>query len=330
MNVSNPSINVKTREMRVVRVMEMRRPKKMMGEEHTATTPASLRSLLRDVRAVGVDKDGCLIDNSLLNDENRRRGFERAGLGYDFDAAVTYKLGGVSNRFNKGPDQIKALLAVNRHLSSMPGAGITPNELLHTIIIGKDAERQLDRLIQMHIRDSDTSIINEIYWWDKGAFYNSEEALPYLKAYPGARDAIRELHQTLDGRVAIVTNTPTRRAVYRDLTKVLEFEGEVAERIVVISGEEVTERKPSPQGLNLAMASLGVRPGETAYVGDTRTDIETARNAGTIAVALLSGQGTELHLNGVRPDMMARDIVEFAGMLRDAKRHNISYFLPAR
>ena len=45
--------------------------------------------------------------------------------------------------------------------------------------------------------------------------------------------------------------------------------------------DDVTESKPHPEALLLALADLGVAPGETIYVGDTLVDLEMATAAGT-------------------------------------------------
>lgn len=48
-------------------------------------------------------------------------------------------------------------------------------------------------------------------------------------------------------------------------------------------------RKPDPTGLLNMLNDLGVSPAEAAYVGDSASDIETARAAGTAAVAVTWG-----------------------------------------
>lgn len=68
---------------------------------------------------------------------------------------------------------------------------------------------------------------------------------------------------------------------------------------VVISGDDVTRRKPDPQGLELALAALDVAAGEALYVGDAAADWEMARLAGMRFVGVPSkfgalGEGCEL------------------------------------
>lgn len=54
--------------------------------------------------------------------------------------------------------------------------------------------------------------------------------------------------------------------------------------------------KPSPAMLLELMAELGARPAETLMVGDSRWDLEMARNAGVDSVAVLGGASVEVEL----------------------------------
>jgi len=58
---------------------------------------------------------------------------------------------------------------------------------------------------------------------------------------------------------------------------------------VIVGGEDVSEHKPAPQGIEQAMTALRLTPSETLYVGDTTIDAETAARAGVAFLAVLSG-----------------------------------------
>ncbi|MCB1097324.1 MAG: NUDIX domain-containing protein [Verrucomicrobiae bacterium] len=51
-----------------------------------------------------------------------------------------------------------------------------------------------------------------------------------------------------------------------------------------------------------------LRPDETAFVGDMEHDIETARSAGVLSVAVLTGYDSREALSAVEPDIMANDL----------------------
>lgn len=57
---------------------------------------------------------------------------------------------------------------------------------------------------------------------------------------------------------------------------------------VIVTGDEVKEPKPAPDGVLLALRSLSIEPSEALYVGDTLVDEELARRAGVAFVAIAS------------------------------------------
>lgn len=64
----------------------------------------------------------------------------------------------------------------------------------------------------------------------------------------------------------------------------------------VVSGADVSRRKPDPEGLYLCLNSLGVDASDAVYVGDTSIDMQASRAAGMTAVAVLSGAGNSAAL----------------------------------
>lgn len=58
---------------------------------------------------------------------------------------------------------------------------------------------------------------------------------------------------------------------------------------VVIGGEDVTQHKPDPEGLQRAKERLNSSSSQTLYIGDSVIDAETAQRGGIPFVAVLSG-----------------------------------------
>lgn len=58
---------------------------------------------------------------------------------------------------------------------------------------------------------------------------------------------------------------------------------------VIIGAEDVSEHKPNPKGLLLAMERLNCVPQNCLYVGDSVTDAKTAQRADIDFIAVLSG-----------------------------------------
>jgi phosphoglycolate phosphatase/pyrophosphatase PpaX len=55
----------------------------------------------------------------------------------------------------------------------------------------------------------------------------------------------------------------------------------------VFADEDVSDGKPHPEGVLAALAALGVRPEEAAYVGDSPVDLAAARAAGVAFAGVL-------------------------------------------
>lgn len=58
---------------------------------------------------------------------------------------------------------------------------------------------------------------------------------------------------------------------------------------LVIGSREVSRLKPHPEPLLLALARLGLEPGQAVYVGDSLTDARAAQAAGVGFIAVLNG-----------------------------------------
>ncbi len=74
---------------------------------------------------------------------------------------------------------------------------------------------------------------------------------------------------------------------------------------VLVSGDTIAEKKPSPRPLLYACDIAGMQPAETIYVGDDPRDIEAANAAGMVSVAARYGyyDATE------NPDNWGADLV---------------------
>ncbi|MFN8650280.1 MAG: HAD-IA family hydrolase [Gemmatimonadales bacterium] len=107
--------------------------------------------------------------------------------------------------------------------------------------------------------------------------------------YPRAREAL-ERFRAAGVALACVTNKESRHA-----HRVLEVTGLSEYFALVIGGDTLPIKKPDPGVLGYVIETLGGTAARTAHVGDSRIDIEAARNAGVAAWAVPYGY------NGGRP-----------------------------
>src|ERR1035437_2664833 len=78
---------------------------------------------------------------------------------------------------------------------------------------------------------------------------------------------------------------------------------------IVVGADNVSESKPDPEGLLLAMRSLSVNSSAVLYIGDHLVDAETAQRAGVGFVAVLSGRHSRNHFQKV-PHLAILDTVQ--------------------
>ena len=77
---------------------------------------------------------------------------------------------------------------------------------------------------------------------------------------------------------------------------------------VVICNEHVANKKPHPEGLEIALARLGSRGDESAYVGDAPEDIEMGKRANILTVGVRSNYPSSARLLSSAPDIYLESI----------------------
>ncbi len=118
----------------------------------------------------------------------------------------------------------------------------------------------------------------------------AEHYLDDSAPYPGMTDTLNWL-KSQGISIACITNKPK---VPTDKTLAEAF-GELHFDYVVCD-DGIIPRKPDPTGCRMAMEALEINAGEVVYLGDTKTDMLTAANAGLISVGCLYGFRDEQEL----------------------------------
>jgi phosphoglycolate phosphatase len=115
--------------------------------------------------------------------------------------------------------------------------------------------------------------------------YYEEHKMDSTCAYSGIPDALAALSRK-KVPMAVLTNKPVKISV-----RILESLGLASYFRVIYGGNSFETKKPDPFGANKILAEFGAQPRETMIVGDSEVDVQTARNAGTIAAAVNYGFG---------------------------------------
>lgn len=110
-----------------------------------------------------------------------------------------------------------------------------------------------------------------------------ERLLERTRPYPGIAELVGDLR---DAGIpcAVVTNKPHELACR--LVEALFAPGSFVE---VVGQRDGVPHKPDPTGALGVVRRLGVAPGSAWFVGDSATDVRTARAGGMIAVGVLWG-----------------------------------------
>jgi phosphoglycolate phosphatase len=103
------------------------------------------------------------------------------------------------------------------------------------------------------------------------------------RAYPGVENALALLK---GNPMAVLTNKPTAASL-----QILEGLGLAKYFQGIYGGDSFEKKKPDPRGAQFILRELGAVAEESAMVGDSDVDVQTARNAGMRAIAVKYGFG---------------------------------------
>lgn len=107
---------------------------------------------------------------------------------------------------------------------------------------------------------------------------------------PGAVDTLKKLRE-MKLKIGLCTINSEKSTEYI-LTrfKISEYFDSVVPR------NQVTEYKPNPEHCNAALKAMGVAGAETAFVGDSVTDVQAAKEAKVVSIGLSTGVSTQQQL----------------------------------
>jgi pyrophosphatase PpaX len=126
--------------------------------------------------------------------------------------------------------------------------------------------------------------------------YNLAHHDELVRPYDGVVEAVLRL-DTAGKTLGLVTSKMRGGAL-----KGLRLAGLETAFDVVVGSDEVTNPKPHPEPVLLALERLDRRPADAVFIGDSRHDIECGRAAGVKTAAVLWGPFDRNHLEDLDPD----------------------------
>lgn len=129
-------------------------------------------------------------------------------------------------------------------------------------------------------------------------------------AYPGAIEAVRELHHT--GYLLAVVTSKLEAGARRSLQHV-GIEG----CFTAVVGIDHTERhKPDPHPVWRALSLLDVPASRAVFIGDSTHDMHAGRAAGVVTAAALWGPYDRAHLATTAPDHWLTAMTDVVPLVR--------------
>lgn len=138
--------------------------------------------------------------------------------------------------------------------------------------------------------------------------YYREHMLDHTRPYPGVVETLEQLRGR-GVKMAVLTNKPQRFS--RDLCAGL---GLAQYFFQIYGGNSFEQKKPDPIGIRTLMQEAGAKQAETWMVGDSATDVLTARNAGVRSVGVTYGISPQ-SLRETPPDFLIDSMTELPRLL---------------
>ena len=133
-----------------------------------------------------------------------------------------------------------------------------------------------------------------------------------LDIIPGA-DAAMKMISAKGLKMGLVTSTQKH---YLE-TKMVPLKNAGVARLIriIITSDDVANRKPAPDPLLMCAQKLALRPANCVYVGDTATDMQAGKAAGMQTIGVLTGFDDYHALNKEQPDAIIDSIRDLGSVL---------------
>lgn len=152
--------------------------------------------------------------------------------------------------------------------------------------------------------------------WDFFSFEYARACGSSSKLYPGTRAMLERLHAK-GFRMAVLTNKESRFA-----HKLLAMHDITGHFDLLVAGDTLPFKKPDPRVIGHALAALDVPAEEAALIGDSPTDIRTAKAAGVRAWAVRHGY-PQHGFDDDAPDAWVNSFADFDPPLCEDSLHPI-------
>lgn len=174
-----------------------------------------------------------------------------------------------------------------------------------------------DREVAKHLGDwylQEQFGISDAEGFTKILIDEAERNLKEVDLYPSAKETLLQLKS--DGRQLALVSSSSRHILvkgleHNDLTDIFS---------VIISGDDVTNHKPHPEPLELALVALSGEKETTVMIGDSTKDIGAANNFGVDSILVYHPSHDvfydRLHLEAQAPTYIVEDLPSLTGIIK--------------
>jgi phosphoglycolate phosphatase len=194
--------------------------------------------------------------------------------------------------------------SLNLTLAEM-GRAVLPAETVHGFI-GEGVRLLLERALRATQTTEPSTHDVENAWQIYQRQY-SAHMLDQTRLYPGVAETLEDLRAWPK---AVVTNKP-----YEFTAELLERIGLLKHFKVVLGGNSLPERKPSPLMLLEAARRCEIAPVECLMIGDSWVDIEAGRKAGMQTVGYVGGFRGRAELEAAGANYLIEEFNELGGIV---------------
>jgi len=173
--------------------------------------------------------------------------------------------------------------------------------------VGNGIERMVKRALtdELHA-EPDASLYDKAY--PVFLRHYTEANGKYSQLYPGVVEGLDAM-LAQDFALGCVTNKAESFTL-----PLLKMQGVLDKFSLVVSGDTLPQKKPSPEPLLHAAKHFNVSPADSLMVGDSRHDVEAARAAGFTMVAVTYGYNHGDDIRLAKPDVTIDSLAQLTSL----------------
>lgn len=215
---------------------------------------------------------------------------DRLAIIFDLDGTLVDSLRDITDALNEALTELKKPTVAQQEVRSWIGEG-------------------MQLLCRRALPAGDDSLVEELVRGTRSRYL--AHPARHTRPYPNILRML-ELLQMKGVPMAVLSNKP------HDLTVRVVAQLGLGSYFAETAGCQLDEeRKPLPIGALRLASVLGVDPANVLLIGDSATDIETARNAGMRSLAVTWGFRDRDELIAARPDHLIDDPLEIPLLVTD-------------